>query len=195
MKVSAYIIDDFYSNVDDVRNHALTQNFNVKGNFPGCRTISFINDSVKSTIESIVSPIYGKVINWWDLQYTGAYQYTLASNKSWIHADQTTRWAGVCYLTPNPPTNSGTALFKHKETGLSSAPLLKNGAYDTELLTKINKDSVDMSAWEMTDRFANKYNRLIIYKGDCFHSSLDYFGTDINTSRLFQVFFFNTEIY
>jgi hypothetical protein len=50
-----------------------------------------------------------------------------------------------------------------------------------------------MTKWEMVDFIGNKYNRLVIYQGDLFHSSLDYFGTDINNGRLFQTFFFDTE--
>ena len=30
------IIDNFYTNVDEVRAFALDQSFNVKGTFPGC---------------------------------------------------------------------------------------------------------------------------------------------------------------
>ena len=57
----------------------------------------------------------------------------------------------------------------------------------------IYQDSRDMTKWEMVDFIGNKYNRLVIYQGDLFHSSLDYFGTDINSGRLFQTFFFDTE--
>ena len=68
-------------------------------------------------INNIVSPYAGKVV-WWGDNYTGAYQYTTQHDRSWIHADQTTNWAGVCYLTPNAPHSSGTGLFKHKISGL-----------------------------------------------------------------------------
>jgi len=45
----------------------------------------------------------------------------------------------------------------------------------------------------MVDRIGNRYNRMILYRSDIYHSSLDYFGTDLYTGRLFQVFFINTE--
>ena len=41
MNVSLIIIDNFYSNADAVREFALKQDFNVKGNYPGARTKSF----------------------------------------------------------------------------------------------------------------------------------------------------------
>ena len=58
---------------------------------------------------------------------------------------------------------------------------------------EINLDSQDMTKWELTDRLSNKFNRLVLYRGDFFHMSLDYFGQDINDGRLFQTFFFDTE--
>jgi hypothetical protein len=194
MQISAYIIDDFYSDVDSVREFALQQDFSVRGNYPGPRTESFLNDSIKETIEGVVSPFYGNVIYWSDEQYTGAYQYTTSRDRSWIHADQTTKWAGVCYLTPDAPLSSGTGLFRHIPTGLTMAPRNDDGSYNQELLSEIYKDSQDMTKWELVDRLANKYNRLVLYRGDHFHMSMDYFGQDLYDGRLFQTFFFNTEV-
>ena len=45
MAYTSIIIDDFYENPDDVREFALTQEYNVSGNFPGNRTIPFLNES------------------------------------------------------------------------------------------------------------------------------------------------------
>lgn len=193
MQLSAYIIDNFYSDVDKVRQFALQQEFSVRGNYPGPRTETFLNDSIKNTIESIVKPIHGNVTYWSEDQYTGAYQYTTSRDRSWIHADQTTLWAGVCYLTPNAPLSAGTGLFKHKPTGVTMAPKNEDGSYNKELLSEIYKDSQDMTKWELVDRIANVYNRLVLYKGDHFHMSLDYFGQDLYDGRLFQTFFFDTE--
>ena len=193
MQISAYIIDNFYDDVDSVREFALNQEYSVPGNYPGRRTKSFLNDSMKNTIESVVSPFYGKVTYWSEEQYTGAYQYTTSRDRSWIHADQTTTWAGVCYLTPDAPLSAGTGIFKHKPTGLVMAPRNPDGSYNTELLGQINQDSQDMTKWDLVDRLANVYNRMVLYRGDLFHQSLDYFGTNKENGRLFQTFFFSTE--
>ena len=190
MQISAYIIDDFYSDVDEVREFALQQDFSVTGNYPGPRTKSFLNESVKETIENVVKPFYGNVTFWGDGEYTGAYQFTTSRDRSWIHADQTTKWAAVCYLTPNAPLSAGTGLFKHKATGLTMAPRKDDGSYDDELLGEVYKDAQDMTKWDLVDSVANVYNRLILYRGDHFHMSMDYFGQDVNDGRLFQTFFF-----
>ena len=101
MNVNAYIVDDFYSNVDEVREFALQQDFGVRGNYPGQRTKPFLNKSVMDTIEGILSPQWGRIIDWGD-EYTGAYQYTTSRERSWIHCDNTTRWEGLLSYTKRP---------------------------------------------------------------------------------------------
>jgi len=191
MQVQCLIVDDFYSNVDEVRNFALQQDFSVNGNYPGHRTDSFITDSAKDLIQDIIRPFAGNVI-WWGDDYTGAFQYTTASDRSWIHSDYTTNWAGVLYLTPDAPISAGTGLFKLKENGLRS---WKNSDHtDEENRNALhNKYSQDYTKWEMVDKIGNVYNRLVLYRGDLFHVSLDYFGDSKENGRLFQLFFFNTE--
>jgi len=186
------ICDNFYNNPEEVRNFALQQNFEVKGNYPGNRTISFLNESVQEVIQNLLLSHAGE-ITWWGGEYSGAYQYTTKHDKSWIHADQTSNWAGICYLTPNAPPSGGTGFFKHKETGITEAPIKEDGTYDMEMLNKLGEDSQDYSKWEMTDEISNKYNRLILYRADMFHQSLVYFGDNISNGRLFQTFFFNTK--
>ena len=192
MNVNAICIDNFYSDVDDVRNMALNMEFGVRGNYPGQRTEPVYNEDVKSMIGNIIRPHAGE-ITMWESEYTGSFQYTTQSDRSWVHADQTTKWAGVLYLTPDAPLSGGTGLFRHKATGIEKAPMLSNGEYDMSILDEIYMDSQDMTKWEMTNFIGNVYNRLILYRGDIFHTSLDYFGRDKNDGRLFQTFFFNTQ--
>ena len=193
MQVRSVVIDGFYNDVDEVRAMALAMEYNTSGNYPGIRTKPVYNQGVKDLIESIIQPYAGKITRW-DTEYTGAFQYTTQRDRSWVHADQTTRWAGVCYLTPNAPLTGGTGLFRHKATGLTMAPKNPDGSYNMDIMSEIYKDSQDMTKWEMTDFVGNVYNRLVLYRGDIFHTSLDYFGRDINDGRLFQTFFFDTEI-
>ena len=164
----------------------------VSGNYPGLRTTPFLSQSIFDIIQKSIEFAGGKITSW-ENEYTGAFQYTTSRDRSWIHADETTMWAGVCYLTPNAPLSAGTGLFRHKETGLEFAPKNPDGSYDRELMKLIYRDSQDMTKWELTDRVANKFNRLVLYRGDLFHMSLDYFGQDKYDGRLFQTFFFNSE--
>ena len=193
MQLDLLILDNFYNDPMGVREFALSQAFDVPGNYPGNRTRPFFTDDVKNLIEKMIFAQAGKITAFEEFKETTAFQYTTAKDRSWVHADQTTMWAGVCYLTPDAPPSGGTGIFKHKPTGYTRVPRLADGSYNMEILTEINKDSQDMTKWELMDRVANKFNRLVLYRGDLFHVSLDYFGRDINDGRLFQTFFFNTE--
>jgi hypothetical protein len=193
MRFNSLTIDNFYSNPMEVREFALKQEFAVRGNYPGQRTVSFLNDSLKKTLRDILFPFAGEV-TWWGGDYTGSFQYTTAADRSWIHADSTTDWAAVCYLTPDAPVSAGTGIFKHKATGWMHYDYKlaeKDPNYDK--LSPPGDDMQDYTKWEMVDRVGNVFNRLIMYRADNYHVSLDYFGKNMNDGRLFQVFFFNTE--
>jgi hypothetical protein len=197
MRVEMLSIADFYTNVDEVRAFALQQEYlGEESHFPGKRTKSFLNDSVKEIIQSTIKPFAGEV-TWWGDHNSGAFQYTTAADRSWIHSDGNTDWAGVVYLTPDAPLSAGTGIFRHKETGLRNWIYKEQAADDDPRGVKNaphrGSDSVDYTKWDMVDRIGNMYNRLIMYRGDLFHVSLDYFGRDLQTGRLFQTFFFNTE--
>ena len=197
---SLIIQENFYTNPLEVRAFALAQDFSVAGNYPGSRTKSFADESILNTIQDIVSPHAGK-ITWFggnkdaDHNYTGSYQLTYAKDRTWIHNDSNTSWAGVLYLTPDAPVTGGTGLFRHKKTGWIKAPRTADNLIDQTLLDKsiAGYEYQDYTKWELHDQIGNKFNRLVLYRGDYFHASLDYFGDTKENGRLFQTFFFNTE--
>jgi hypothetical protein len=184
MKTTLIITDDFYQNPDAVRNYALAQSFEVRGNYPGLRTKPYLPDDLKQSIQNIIYNVAGKVTDWMEHSgYTGAFQICTAQDRTWIHADSFNKWAAVCYLTPNAPISAGTALYRYKETQ----------SYSREDNNAPQLDGYDYTKWEMTDYVANKYNRIVMYRGNLYHASLDYFGDSFQNGRLFQTFFFNTE--
>jgi len=192
MKTNLIITDDFYGDPDNIRNWVLKQPFDVKGNYPGRRTAPVHDWDCREVVQRIIQSAAGK-ITYWNGEYTSAFQYTTADDNSWIHSDNGTTWAGVCYLTPNAPAGSGTGLFRHKETGYERSKKLPDGSYDLAARAITDKDNKDYSKWDMTAMVGNVYNRLVLYRGDMFHRSLDYFGKDRYDGRLFQTFFFDTE--
>jgi hypothetical protein len=177
MKLNLVIAENFYDNPDDVRAFALSQPFDVIGNYPGARTKPFMNDTMKAAISKLVEAS-GPVTNWHG--FSAAFQLCTASDRTWIHADSFNTWAGVCYLTPNAPVSGGTSLYRHKATGHRE---------------KVDNDyeSYDYTKWEEVDRIGNIYNRIILYRGNMFHASVDYFGSNMQDGRLFQTFFFDTQ--
>lgn len=184
MKTKVIITDDFYTNPDAVREYAFTLGFDIKGNYPGVRTAPYLPDDVKKAIQHIVYGAGGSVTDWLEGSgYTGAFQICTAQDRTWIHADSFNTWAAVCYLTPDAPVSSGTALYRYRE----------NKEYERSDNNAPFLDGYDYTKWEKTDYISNKYNRIVMYRGNMYHASLDYFGDNYNNGRLFQTFFFNTE--
>jgi len=197
MRFNSITIDDFYVNPDDVREFALKQEFKVRGNYPGQRTESFLTEGLKKKLRDILFPFAGEITYWGsdnpENNYTGSFQYTVAEDRSWIHADSTTDWAAVCYLTPNAPLTAGTGIFRHKATKWSHYDYKREKEPGYNDAAPPGDEMRDYTKWEMVDRIGNVYNRLIMYRADNYHVSLDYFGKNMHDGRLFQVFFFNTE--
>jgi hypothetical protein len=184
------IIDNFYTNAFETRQYILQQEFSVKGNYPGQRTNSYATNNLKNIIEGYIHHFAGKIIEWSTdpESYNGSYQYTTSRDRTWIHTDGTTNWAGVLYLTPHAPVTSGTGIFRHKD-GTKTI-------YDSNIRNnqkKLDEDSQDYTKWELVDRVGNVFNRLVLFNSKQYHASLDYFGTNKENGRLFQVFFFSTE--
>jgi len=194
---SLIIIDNFYKNPYETRNFILTQEFTVRGNYPGQRTISFANEHLKSIIQKYVEPFGGKITHFPTPSpdgsdahgiYNGSFQYTTIRDRSWIHVDEYNSWAGVLYLTPNPPVSSGTTFYKFKDGTICKRDrdILKNNE-------EIDRWSQDMTKWIEIDNIGNVFNRLILFNSNNYHMSRDYFGDTKENARLFQVFFFSTE--
>ena len=183
MQTNVIVVDDFYTNPDQVREYALQQEFKDWG-FPGSRSKSLVTQCTLDTIQYLLQPHAGQVTNW-NLQdgLTGSFELALASDRSWIHTDHYNTWAAVCYLTPDPPVTGGTGLFMYKKNGASTVAEMNGEEYETQDYTK----------WDLVDVIGNKYNRLAMYRSDMFHTSLDYFGSDKQSGRLFQLFFITTE--
>ena len=191
MKTNLIITDNFYNNPDETREWALKQEFGVVGNFPGQRTPPVGWPGLRKSIQDIVRHAAGNITRW-DTEYTETFQYTTKKDSSWIHADYTTMWAGVLYLTPNAPAQSGTGIYRHKPTGIYEWDRVKDSPSDFNNSNFLGEESMDQ--WEQVNFVGNIYNRLVIYKGSLYHRSvLPGFGTDKYTGRLFQTFFFDTE--
>lgn len=143
--------------------------------FPVQSTLSFIRYNTKD-IGSVSTPFIHS-----DLNIDGA------------------TWASVLYLsTPEQDLveTSGTAFWRHKDTGLRTMPgdpnLLLDHGFTSDIIEKINKDGYDESNWKLEGFTSMKSNRLIIYPASVFHSRYPNhsFGEDAKTGRLIWVNFF-----
>lgn len=181
------VIDDFLSDPLFVRQEAFKMEFFEKyGNHPGRRTKFHRHPSIKDKLEYVIRE---KITNWdvdWNT-YNGSYNLCKQWDKCWIHADDGNSWAMVLYLTPDAPVETGTALYRHKKTGHRTKP------NDKKLADELDDQSLDFTAWEMTDYVGNIFNRAIVYRGEYYHAATQYFGNTDEYCRMHQTFFFSTE--
>lgn len=79
-----------------------------------------------------------------------------------IHTDASMgSWTALLYLTPNPPEEDGTLFWRHKATGdVGSLLLTKDEA----------SQWFDESVWEQWYRAQAKFNRLVIFPSQLYHS-------------------------
>lgn len=192
------VIDNFYNHPEDIRNFVLSQEFSVRGNYPGARTVSFADENIKNVLEKYVEPFGGKITEFpmpspeipesSSAIYNGSFQYTTSRDRSWVHIDGFNNWAGVVFLTPNAPLSSGTAFYEFYDGTTNKAEMELLGNKE-----ETDKCSQDLTKWNMVDCVGNVFNRLILFNSHRFHMSMDYFGDSKENGRLFQVFFFSTE--
>ena len=180
-KPRMYIIDDFYENPYLVRAFALEQEFKEDLRYyKGKRTESFKTPQMCQQFEKILGR---KITAWNEHGMNGVFQYCTPEDLLVYHWDGQT-WAGMIYLTPDAPYQSGTSLYAHKETGARfesdvGADKAFTGGY------------YDKSKFELVDTAGNIFNRLVLFDAKCIHAASEYFGTNKHNSRLFHLFFFD----
>lgn len=190
MNKQLIIIDDFYEDPDDVRKNALASTFDVVGNYPGKRTGIVDKEQHEYLKKFFEDKVVGVPITYWPEGYNTSFQYTTESDTSWIHHDNTL-WAAVLYLSPDADPEAGTAMYRHKETGIDEWDGDDDSPSDFNHTDILGPGSRNL--WEEVIKVGNKYNRLLCYRGYQYHSSMKAgFGKDKEDGRLFQTFFFNT---
>ena len=194
MNKNIIIVNNFYDDPYSVREFALSQRFPVIDNFPGQRTVG-VPDDMSEELKKKFEKILGfEITNWQTLKKPGqvhntCFQLITKDTQNWIHHDETA-WAAIVYLTPDPDPNSGTGFFTHIETGIDEwSPDDKSTeiyAYD---------ETHDYSKWRCTLEVKNQFNRMIVFPGTYYHSSMIAgFGKNYMDGRLIQVFFFGEKL-
>ena len=182
-----WVVDNFYSSPDKIRNFALQQSFVESDYHRGKRTEhQFIPEGIKQSFENIMGK---KITNWVETYgMCGRFQYCTAEDALVYHADSQ-KWAAVIYLTPDAPYDCGTSLIAHKKTGIRHCD--HPNIMDVWADAAPTGSFLDGSPWEEVDVVGNVYNRLVIWDGHCPHTASKYFGFTKETSRLFHIFFFD----
>ena len=125
---------------------------------------------------------------YWDYGMNGRFQSNIAGSPTAHHCDSQ-QWAAMIYLTPNAPFSAGTRIIANK----------KNKIYHNEQGEVLDffpnqKTFTDGTLFETVDMIGNVYNRLAIFDAGSLHCAGDYFGWDIASGRLWQMFFFDADL-
>ena len=176
-----FVVDNFYVDPHTVREIALTMDFQADLRYyKGLRTThSYRDENMKKAFEEII----GEPIINWEYPINGCFQITTAEDPQVYHCDQQ-KWAGMIYLTPGAPYESGTRLHVHKETGL-------NHGSQPDIGNAFAGGFFDATKFDLVANASNVFNRLVIMDAKHIHSAGTYFGNSKETGRLVQLFFFD----
>jgi len=201
------VLDNFFTNPDTIRDFALSLPYerDADGRWPGERSPmlhTHNEDLVFSFAKKIISIYYdnGMEVFWDGIQMAFQKIKPYSSNKNsllnkgWIHTDGRRSFAGVVYLTPYAPLDTGTTIFglkqehhEHTQGEQEVKSKLYRGLpfdekeYNTEIEELYNK-------FKVVTEVKNVYNRCIQYDAQQWHSGTNYHteGED----RLSLIYFF-----
>ena len=197
------VISNFYENPDAIRQFALAQKYTFRHEeagldyvYPGCRT-----QDLHSLDASLQAMVLKKLVSVFHIPEHDLMRWSISSSfqsvseiykEGVIHTDSNTIFAGVLYLTPDAPLNSGTSLYR-KNTSFNQERYQKALDQNDERFKsgEIVMNTDYHSMFDEVVRVNNVYNTLILYEGDIFHAANQFFGRTLEDSRLAQVFFVN----
>lgn len=182
-----FVVDDFYEDPTSVRNFALVQDYDINGlgrGYVGNRTINqFLFDGLKEKFEQIMQV---KITKWEEYEMNGRFQVAKAGEPLVYHCDSQ-KWAGMIYLTPDAPFETGTTMYAHKNTRI------RHSSHPKIMSTFRKESTLDKTFYEPVDVIGNVFNRLVIFDAGLIHAASEYFGFNNDNCRLWQMFFFDAE--
>jgi hypothetical protein len=183
-KPGLIVVDDFLSNPDQVRGFALSQQYEEGSDYyKGRRSFNrFISDELKHEFQDLLGR---KITSWEDQGMNGRFQFCTPQDPLVYHQDLQ-EYAGLLFLTPDAPLNTGTSFYRSKLSGLRVPE--EKGQMDRTF----SGGFFDSTKFDLVDSIGNVYNRLVLFHSRQIHAASCYFGQSIKDSRLFQIFFFGT---
>jgi len=194
------IVDNFFESPDIVRHWALQQEFfkGERGTWPGVRT-ELLHESNIELYNYLIRKIFQIIKDYgvqeiYDMQ-TGFQLIDESWGTGWVHDDDPKlSVAGLIYLSPTAPIESGTTLYADNIdfNGEKYTKIFMEDVFSTEEeRSKFAKYRQEQrSHFTPTIQIGNVYNRCIIFDTRNWHSADNFFGKDKEDTRLTNVFFF-----
>lgn len=194
MIASLNIIDEFLENPHTVRDYALSFDFTQEPEHDGHKYPGFapIRD------ERVLRYLEQRLLDSTGHRFTVSRAHFAAGTQDhktaqWIHADNgVDNFAGVLYLFDQPGYGTAFWRIKHWNSDGLAACVSQDGSGVAEAI-QIAGRSGGSSQWTRTDYADSKFNRLIFYPTDRFHSRWPEhgFGDAPENCRLTLAFFFD----
>lgn len=195
------VIDNFFDDPDYIRERGLKllgDEYDcvlrdAKKNYPGVRVP--LPDDLYDYLENRLHEHYDSVCN----LNASFHLTTRIHGTGFVHTDGGRDHAGLIYLTPNPPENSGTSLYSYEDFNDYGGEILR--VFWKASRAK-KEDLGCLDEWErmkeeerkintLVENIENVYNRFVTYPGTHPHAPNNYFGNNLYNARLTMVFWFN----
>jgi len=187
--------DNFYSAPQKVLKQAEAATYYQPEHITGYRsTTVYHEEGIKKKLENLL----GIKITRWDmdpLEENGVFYHGFSEGQKkeqpGVHSDEPYNDITILiYLKPGIPTECGTSLWKHKETGLTDPPNANDakrlGMKVADIHELLIHDSRLRSKWIEIDRVGNQFNRMVAYPSGVFHSASRHYGSNMENGRIYQ---------
>jgi hypothetical protein len=192
-----WVIDDFVRNPEQLREQALSLSYSRSGFYPGNGSVERLKvDGLEEIASSIVQQrLYA---NWPADHAHSTCRLTLAehTDEAPVHIDPNPL-SGVLYLSRPEDCRGGTEFYRHKRTGTDRMPMDPVGvekmgyaSYDELIRDILHKDGRNRSKWEQTMSVPMRFNRLILFQPQYWHTAGPGFGDSVENGRLVFLMFF-----
>jgi len=205
-----WVIDDFFSTKDaiTIANRCLNKDKKkwklgspyTNELWPGMRSAKALKKTELAKVEAWIKSKLGKDKIW----VVESPEVIVDSNtailvggnegKARPHVDnrKLCKYGAVLYLNQNPEADSGTSFFRLKYANGAAGGNLVQDPY-VNLVDALQTQALPADAWYVDHSIENKFNRLILFKGNIVHSASGYFGEDKREKRLAITFFYMTD--
>lgn len=203
-----WIADEFFNNKEamDIRQTCLSKTEWKYGKpytkelWPGMRSHDALNAAQLKKVEDYVKSIIKKDKIWVEESLSVVVDSNAAilvgdeEGAARPHVDNRflCRYAAVYYVHPDPVPAAGTSFYRLKYANEAAGGNVVDPPH-ANLVDALNVTSLPISAWYIDEEIENRFNRLIIFKGNIAHSASAYFGNDLESKRLAVTFFWMCE--
>lgn len=146
------------------------------------------------TLLTLISTVLGEPLHdadlWDQSRSAGRFNLFLAGADPIrsVHSDPYLR-AAILFLSPSPPPGTGTDFVRHRSSG---AVARSRPSDDADLRASSPIDSsYDLDDYDVDHRVENRFNRLVVFDAQRFHTPAGFFGGSPLDGRLTLTFFAN----